>query len=270
MRNQEQSMIYRDEYRRIATELVKRKRYLESELEDLPEGELYVRRTDDTLCCFNRFPKSGNRKKERRFGIKKDPELVSALVRKKYVIEALRRLEKDIAAAESLLKAYEPIDENSVMDDFVGKYPELADGVFYGTEDYDDWASSYKPQSDFYTEGLTSTASDGTSRRSLGEILIGAKLRQYRIPYRYEAPVHPDLSGVPDFTIRRPKDGKVFYWEHFGKVSDRDYMRHNITKLEDYASVGIVPWDNLIITYSREDGGINEKLIDAMIHAWLL
>lgn len=263
-------MIYRNEYERIAAELVERKQLLENELKDLPDGELYARRAGSSLCCYRRFPKSGNRKKERRVGIGKDPEMVSALVRKKYVTEALNRIEDDIVASESLLKTYIPFDENSVMDDFIGKYPELADCIFYDTENYDEWASSYTPQSDFYAEGLTSTASDGTSRRSLGEILIGTKLRQYNIPYRYEAPVHPDLRWVPDFTIRRPKDWKKLYWEHFGKVSDLEYMRHNITKIEDYASVGIVPWDNLIITYSREDGGINEKLIDTMIHAWLL
>jgi hypothetical protein len=33
---------------------------------------------------------------------------------------------------------------------------------------------------------------------------------------------------------------------------------------------GIVPWDNLIVSFSQADNGINEKLIDALIQGWLL
>ncbi len=263
-------MVYRDMLESIHDELVLRKQDLEKESALLPDGSLYTFDYNGKREYFQRLPKKGNRKKERRIGIKNSPEILSSLVRKKYVTEALKAVDADIALLAKTTKNYKPLDENSVMKPFIDRYPELTECIYYGAEDLDEWASSYTPQNDFYTEGLTSTASDGTSRRSMGEILIGAKLRQYNIPYRYEAPAHPDLRWVPDFTIRRPRDGKYFYWEHFGKVSDREYMQHNLTKLEDYADVGIVPWDNLIITYSREDGGINEKLIDAMIHAWLL
>ena len=53
-------------------------------------------------------------------------------------------------------------------------------------------------------------------------------------------------------------------------MNDPDYMDSNRSKFAAYETVGIVPWDNLIITYDQADGGINEKLIDAMIHGWLL
>ncbi len=75
---------------------------------------------------------------------------------------------------------------------------------------------------------------------------------------------------MPDFTIKRPRDGRLIFWEHFGMVNDDRYMEGNRKKLTEYESVGIVPWENLIITYNQRDGGINEKLIDAMIHGWLL
>ena len=97
------------------------------------------------------------------------------------------------------------------------------------------------------------------------------KLRQYGIPFRYEATTGiPDLPYVPDFMIKRPRDGKIFYWEHFGDVNDEKYMKRNGRKLERYEEYGIVPWDNLIITYDFQDGGVNVPLIDGMIHAWLI
>ena len=263
-------MVYRDMIERLCTELSDRISSLESELSILPEGEFYSRYKNGVCCYFRRFRKAGNRKKERRIGIKKDPELLSALVRKKYVTEALTILEKDLAAAEDLLKAYIPSDENSVMEKFIGKYPDLAGGIYHGTVDTEKWARSFRFESDFHEENLTSTAADGTKRRSKGEILIGAKLDQYNIPYRYESMAHPDLKWIPDFKIMRPRDNKLLFWEHFGLVNDSDYMDHCRTKLIDYEKAGIVPWDNLIITYDQADGGINERLIDAMIHGWLL
>ncbi len=263
-------MFYRDEFERIANELADIRSDLSAELNDLPDGTFYAYDKDGTRHYYRRFPKTGNRKKERRQGIGKDPNLINILVRKKYVTEALTRVDHDINAVKILLKQYMPIDENSVMDGFMQKYPELIEGVYHGTHELEEWVESYKSKSDYHEENLTSTARDGSMRRSKGEILIGMKLDHYNIPYRYEAPVHPDLSYIPDFTIRRPRDGKFIYWEHLGLVTDAAYMARNRRKFEDYEIHEIVPWDNLIITYDQIDGGINEKLIDAMIHGWLL
>ena len=156
------------------------------------------------------------------------------------------------------------------MEGFVRKYPELADGVYHGIRESQEWSDEWRGKSVFHEEQLTSTASDGTLRRSKGELLIGTKLDHCKIPYRYEALAHPDLPYRPDFTIRRPRDRKIIFWEHLGLVNDRDYMETNKRKLSAYERVGIVPWDNLIITYDQADGGINEKLIDATIQGWLL
>ena len=75
---------------------------------------------------------------------------------------------------------------------------------------------------------------------------------------------------MPDFTIKRPRDGKIIYWEHLGMTADAAYLESNIKKMRQYAEVGITPWDNLIITYDQSDGGIDVKIIDALIRGWLL
>ena len=104
-----------------------------------------------------------------------------------------------------------------------------------------------------------------------GEMYISARLDHFGIPYRYEDETGiPDLSYAPDFTIMRPRDHKIIYWEHFGKVTDDSYVMDNISKVRDYIRYGIKPWDNLIMTFSNEKGGYDGKLIDAMIECWLL
>ena len=264
-------MIYRNMIIRLRKELRERKVDLEREYNGLPEGELYIYDNKEGRRYYCRIPKGGNRKKEQRTGIKRDPEKLMRFVRKRYLSDALSVIEDDLAAVEELLCKYKPIDENSLMEEFAKRFPELTPGIYCGKAEINNWKNKKIARKAFHPEHLTSTASDGTSRRSLGEILIGSKLDHYGIPYQYEAKlVFPDRTFIPDFKIRRPRDGKIIYWEHVGMVDDEEYMKNFRAKLRAYEEYGIVPWDNLIITYGQADGGINEKMIDAMIQAWLL
>ena len=141
----------------------------------------------------------------------------------------------------------------------------------YGNMSDEEWMANYRKPVNFYEDGLKSTFSSGSKMRSRGEIIIASRLEFFGIPYRYEAKIpHPDVNRVPDFTIKRPRDGKIFYWEHLGKTTDMKYLEENIRKLREYVDIGITPWDNLIITYDQDDGGIDVKRIDAIIKGWLL
>jgi hypothetical protein len=44
----------------------------------------------------------------------------------------------------------------------------------------------------------------------------------------------------------------------------------NKWKRSVYEQMGIVPWNNLIITYDTEDGGLSSGIIDAEIHNKLM
>ena len=262
-------MIYKEQLLSILNDLEKKSDELSEELGVLPAGELHIIRRNGKEYYCERLPKAGNRKKEHRMGITGDDDKTRALVRKKYVKSAIPVINENRKVLEKAIDKYEPYDENSVMNDFVAKHPGLA-GYIY-PEDSGSWSEDYEKQQSFYADDLTSVAGDGTLMRSRGEVIIAEKLRQYSIPYRYEAPIGiPDIPYIPDFTIRRPKDGRLFYWEHFGDVNDRDYMKRNQQKLSKYGEYGIVPWRNLIITYDTDDGGVNTPLIEGMIQAWLI
>ena len=75
---------------------------------------------------------------------------------------------------------------------------------------------------------------------------------------------------MPDFTIIRARDGKIIYWEHCGMMDDPGYRARNKKKLKEYEEAGIVPWDNLIVTYDTIEGGLRGDLVEAMIKCWLL
>ena len=264
-------MFYRKQLERIVQNMKERREDLSKELLTLPEGVLFVTGVNGHNKYYQRIPKGGNRKKEHRHGITRDVTTTMALVRKIYIEEAIKVLESDIKSLEKMLSSYRNTDEESVMAEFLKEYAELSDGLYFGTQTNKEWADNYTKAEDFYDKGLKHTSIQGVKMRSKNEIYIASRLDHFEIPYRYESAVnHPDVNRMPDFTIRRPRDNKIIYWEHFGKTNDDNYNEGNEGKLLEYQAAGIVPWDNLIISYDTSDGGIDGKLIDALIQGWLL
>ena len=264
-------MILRKELERLRDILRERREDLETELKSLPDGSLFCLKADGRWYYYQLLPKKGNRKKEKRIGISRDTEKIFGLVRKRYITKALGRIDKDLKVVEMALRRYVDTDEGSVMAKFMEKHPELSDGIYHGRQLDEAWAKDYEKQQDFYAEKRKHTAYDGTPMLSKNEMYIAARLEHFGIPYRYEDTVaHPDVDRIPDFKIRRPRDGKIIYWEHLGLTGDDGYMKGNELKFTEYENADIVPWDNLIITYDTPDGGIDGKIIDAMIHGWLL
>ena len=264
-------MFYKDELNRMIKELRERRDDLLGELKTLPEGEFMCTEQDGLKRYFQRLPASGNRKKERRYGIKRKPEVLNGLVRKEYVTKALRTIDKDIRALEFAAGRYRPSDENTLMEGFVSKHPELAGSIYSSGVDDEEWKSEYGRIDGYFPDSLKQTAADGTRMRSKNEVYIASRLDHYGLTYRSDCPVGiRGLNRAPDFTILRKRDGKIIYWEHMGMMDDLEYRIDNKRKLEEYEEAGIVPWDNLIVTYDTIDGGLRADLVEAMIQSWLL
>lgn len=264
-------MVYKEQLQNIYSDLQKQKNLLERQQRDLPDGYLNIRTYEEKCYYTWQIPKGGRRKKTFRKGITKDKEQINKLVRKRYLNGAISRIDKDLQLLEGILAQYKEIDEDSVMKEYIQKHPDLKEGLHYGNMSNEEWMEDYRKPEGLYEDGLKSKSSLGDRMRSKGELIIASRLEFFGIPYRYEARIpHPDVNRVPDFTIRRPRDGKIFYWEHLGRTTDMRYLEENIRKLREYADIGITPWDNLIITYDQDDGGIDVKKIDAIIKGWLL
>ena len=85
---------------------------------------------------------------------------------------------------------------------------------------------------------------------------------KHRIPFRYECELI--LGGAvfhPDFTIRHPRTGEIYYWEHLGGMDKTKYIHNSFARLETYAYHGIVPSINLITTYETKDHPLSMKNI---------
>lgn len=265
-------MIYKEELGNIKVRLLERRSYLQKELAGLPEGELMIIEQDGIKKYLQRIPATGNKKKERRYGIKRKPDLLNGLVRKKYVLKALEALDKDISILWRAERRYKETDENSVMCSFIEKNPELSKAI-YGDSviDEEEWRTRTGRIDHYHPENLKQIAADGTKMRSKNEVYIASRLDHHNLLYRTDCQTGiKGLNYAPDFTILRKSDSKIIYWEHLGMMDDVEYRKNNKLKLEEYEKYGIVPWENLILTYDSTGGGIRADLIEAMIKGWLL
>lgn len=113
-------------------------------------------------------------------------------------------------------------------------------------------------------ENKSHRTSRGLFVRSKSELLIAEKLYEYEIDFEYEPLFKLGTTNYsPDFLIRR--NGKVYVWEHFGLVNNKEYLNQQLKKITRYIESGIVPWDNLIITFDDANGHIDVAEIDFRI-----
>ena len=128
-----------------------------------------------------------------------------------------------------------------------------------------DWMNAPYEHFDGFEDTRGQLTSRGLKVRSKSELLIAEKLYENNIAFRYEQVIRNDeFMVVPDFTILR-KDGKIFYWEHMGLTSSKQYLDRQLQKIRSYASIGITPWDNLILTFDNKNGELDLRIIDSEI-----
>lgn len=134
-----------------------------------------------------------------------------------------------------------------------------------------EWSQSNFEQNPKYPEQLIHKTISGNMVRSKSEVLIDMMLHMNRIPFRYECALHLDNNIIyPDFTIRHPHTGNLFYWEHFGLMDDPLYCKNACSKLALYSSAGIIPSINLITTYETHDHPLTSETIERNIQNYFL
>ena len=78
-------MQYKEQLETIASNMKRQRDLLTAELDELPEGMLFIESKNGTYYYSQRIPKGGNHKKEHRFSINNDNDMIFSLTRKKYI-----------------------------------------------------------------------------------------------------------------------------------------------------------------------------------------
>lgn len=265
-------MIFYHELREMRTKLEKRRELVRISLAGCPPGYLLKTKSAGRTEFIHIYYENGMRRKKR---VKEDSPEAILLVKKKCLETEASILDNNLKLLDSLLKGFIPTGASSIMAGLPEKLREYfnmsADmPAVYSSKEIEQWAKADYEQSDFMPEAKIHTTSWGLKVRSKSELLIAEKYHERGIPFRYEQVIrYGENIIVPDFTILRA-DLKLFYHEHCGMPGNEKYMKHHKSKLDIYESLGIVPWDNLIVTYDSKDGNLDLRIIESEISNKLL
>ena len=230
----------------------------------LPEGTLRYWKTGDGYKHF--VVKNG----KRAYISTKDQELVAQLAKKKILTKMLQDAKAEKAAIDSYLNNHCEIDH---VAECLANEPYLEQLVrpLYQARDnrLRAWAEEKYPSTAGFPEKLVHPGPGCKMYRSKSEAMIAHTLYKKGIPFRYEW--DHEINGIVyhiDFTIRHPKTGETFYWEHFGKMNDERYVYRNMRKLIDFESAGIFPGVNLILTYESGKFPLNIGKVEEIVERW--
>lgn len=224
----------------------------------MPEGKL--------ICCKDSWYRSDGHKKT--YIKKKDKELAEILAIKKYLSTLLEDLEKEKCATDMYLrhcpkedgKADKLLTESSELQNLLSPYFSPL------SKELDDWMKSPYEHNSIHPEHLNQKVSVNEFVRSKSEAMIAKVLKLNKIPYRYECKLTLDEMVIyPDFTIRHPKTGEYYYWEHFGLLDKTDYVKRMHKKMQNYTNNGIMPGIHLITTYETQDKPLTFEMVEMMV-----
>lgn len=240
--------------------LIQEKRKLETLLREAPIGKLiYSKNTANGKTYYKWYvsvtDQEGRRKKL--YISRKNRNLAKELARKRLrtkrhqdiicqlkAMDAFLAKNKQNSALNDLLNT--PLLVNLLEEDEPNPSAELS-------EELKRWAQEEYETNPAFPEGRNVQTVDNIKVRSKSEALIVMLLSTMNIPYRYECKL--EIGGhvyYPDFTIRHPITGQIYYWEHVGGLHMQEYRSDFLQKLRVYINNGIIPDYNLIMTFESE------------------
>lgn len=257
-------------YNKILAEqkrLTEKSRSLQTTLNSLPDGKLVCTRNSNR---FKWYVSDGHSLK---YLPKSQRQHAEKLAQKKYLCSLL----KDISHEQRALELYLQHHNQKVThtDSFLRSnsgYFELLSPYFEPlSQELCIWMNRTYDKNPKHPEQLTHKSISGNLLRSKSEVLIDTLLYINRIPFRYECALHlGELTFYPDFTIRHPQTGQLYYWEHFGLMDDSSYSKNAFSKMQCYTSNGIIPSIHLITTFETKDHPLSSETIEKIISEFFL
>lgn len=245
------------EHQRLQKEL----QTIQTKIDELPEGSIFCSKNNRYYKWFQTdghtqiYITKENRQLAEQLALKKYYQCLAADIQseQRAIGLYLRHHRNDLGRAEKLLAK--------------PSYQELLSSYFQPlSQELSEWVHSPYDKNPNYPEQRILKTVSGNPVRSKSESLIDMALYNHRIPFRYECALQLNGSTIyPDFTIRHPETGEIFYWEHFGQMDDPNYYKNVCPKLQLYISHNIIPTINLITTYETKNHPLSSETIEKII-----
>ena len=262
-------LITREQHR-----LLNEKTRLENLLAELPEGTLSFGRNISKGKPYYKWYISENRdgRRAKKFYLRREQRaLARKLARKSLLLARLRDIDHELNALSAYLSKHstanfwnklvrapgirELISEEDYQGEKFGTPPEMEEMLRQ-------WANEDYETNPAFPEQKNVPTDAGIMVRSKSEAIIVMFLTMFHIPFRYECKlVVGGHTFYPDFTIRHPITGEIFYWEHVGRLDLSDYRMDYLSKLRIYMNNNIFPDANLILTYESESHPLDSSIV---------
>lgn len=240
---------------------------LKEEIENLPSGELHLKRNGNYIKWFNHC--DGRIE----YIPKKQRELAEQLAVRKYKTVLMNELHMEKQAIDAYMKCRgrNSLRTSDLLKDDKGIRP-LLEKHFHGYHnDTEVWMKEPYERNEAHPEHLLHKTVAGFKVRSKSEALIVSKLYLNHIPFRYECALHlGEIVVYPDFTILHPKTKKIYYYEHFGMMDNSEYAHVAYKKMELYSEHGIIPSINLLATFETKTHPLDYEQVDKLISDYFL
>lgn len=234
---------------------------IEFEIGELPHQDFYCTRNGPYFKWYE------NANGASHYIPKKRRHYAENLAKSKYLHLLKKDILQKIKAIDSFLKHYNP--ERGLAQELLedAAYAELlAPYVKTISQELLEWNDSPYESNPLYKENLVFRTKADTYVRSKSEAIIASTLFSRKIPFHYEELlVLGDSLFYPDFTLKHPTTGKLYYWEHFGMMDNPEYARKAFAKLQHYASNGIILGVNLIATFETKECPLDMTQVERMV-----
>ena len=263
----------RPEFVVLLRELENRLQKNNVELKEHPEGILRKSMSNGKPVYFQAVVSADGA--VMRKSLYKNPKLVKALARKAYLEAENESIERSIETLNRMMAKCVLPNPHEIIANLPQRYNDLPEQWFFDDirrklHDVNDvghkWDEEEYEKSDFRPQEKSKVTTRGLHVRSMAELVIAERFYYHEIAFRYEEILRVEgYSFAPDFTVMRQRDGRIFYWEHCGMPHNEDYMRRHKWKMGMYEKAGIVPWENLIVTYSDRQANVDMRIVESEI-----
>ncbi len=226
-----------------------------------PEGKLICAKNDKNYKWYV------SKNNECIYLPKSERQMAQMLAQKKYFELRKKELLSELRACRYYMNKAD--SEGQKVDNMLAnpEYEKLLDGkIELLDKELQLWANSEYEKNSSHPENLNVKATQGKMVRSKSEAIIDKILFTSGVPFRYENKLVLGNSIVyPDFTVRHPKTGKYYYWEHLGMMDDPEYANSACNKIKIYCEYDIVPSINLILTFETKKNPLGIDSVERIV-----
>ena len=231
-----------------------------------------------------RYYVKGSDDKSTRYLRECESKLIRNLCTKTYALKLKAAAEKELNQLEGCIELLESAKDSEGKDkaEIDTVYNNLPEGIkqnvnpsMYTDDGYAEKWQSEKYQNRWEGKGFLFETARGEKVRSKSEWMIASMLAEAGVPYRYEELIglHEEF-GVhlyPDFTVLNKRTRKIYYWEHFGKMDDPEYVNNSfLPKINDYYNFEYLPGEKLLMTFESKEHPFDTTQVKRLIETFLV